>query len=237
MKKHDKKIKDHSKRIKLKIKPVITASLFILLTTWILSDLFGPSHNNLRKFNPEVIAGLETDMWHAYYDKDSFHLYRLLVYMLHDQQGFPLLRANYEAYLAAKAAVVFKEGNNRHDYELALPYLIKYYKEMKNIGELKCNPVSAAKAELEWWIIHRERMKYGTEALVKAVAQAAGVLYGEDTYELMDYAKARTEAMIIRDEGAEKKSVSQNEWQQINNKLLYSYNALYKVLNQNSVIN
>jgi hypothetical protein len=204
----------------------------VLLVILIAADLFAPWHTDLRKFEAAAIAELETDMWHAYYDKESFRLFRLLVKMLHDHQGFPYLQASYQAYLAAQAAMVFKKGHERKDFELALPYLIKYYDGIKRIGQLNCNPEQVAKAELEWWIIHRERLRYGEAALVKSVAVATGSLYSEDPEDLMEYAQARTDAMIIRDDEEARDNVSDQEWKQINTKLLYSYQSLATVLNQ-----
>ena len=205
----------------------------VLLVILIAADLFAPWYTDLRKFDASAIAALETDMWHAYYDKESFRLFRLLVEMLHDHQGFPYLQASYQAYLAAQAAMVFKKGHERKDYELALPYLIKYYDGIKRIGQLNCNLEQVAKAELEWWIIHRERLRYGEAALVKSVAVATGSLYGENPEDLMEYAQARTDAMIIRDDEEAMDNVSNQEWKQINTKLLYSYQALKRTLNQN----
>src|SRR3972149_8191783 len=99
-------------------KKIIIITIVVLLVIWAVADLFGPWHTNLRKFDAAAIAELETDMWHAYYDKESFRLFRLLVEMLHDHQRFPYLQAGYQACLAAQAAMVFKKGYERKDYEL-----------------------------------------------------------------------------------------------------------------------
>ncbi len=210
----------------------MTIVLGLLFTVWAVSDLSGPWHTNLKEFEPETVARLETDMWRSYYNKESFHLYGSLVEMLHGQQGFPFLRANYEAYLAAKAAIVFKKGDNHNDYRQALPYLVKYFYQMKRIGELKCNPEEAARKELKWWIVHRERSHYGKETLIKSIADAAGALYSENPNNMMDYARERAEAMIIRDDEAAGDGVNERDWQQINSKLSAAYKALYNSLNQ-----
>lgn len=205
--------------------------LLVVLLVWGTIDLFGPWHNDLRQFDAVAIADLETDMWRAYYDKDGLRLYRLLVEMLHTHQGFPYLRANYHAYLAARAAMVFKRGQSRPDYEKALPYLVSYYRGMKRIGQLDCTPEEVARLELEWWIVHRERSTYGDEALVQAIASTNAELYGEAPGHLYEYAKKRTEAMIIRDEEAQKDGVSEAEWQKIDTLLRASYLALHHALN------
>lgn len=210
----------------------VIATIIAALLAWVLIDLFSPWHSDLRRFHPIAVAQLETDMWRAYYNKEGFRLYRLLVEMLHHHQGFPYLRAHYHAYLAARAAMVFKRGQVRTDYEKALPCLVDYYRGMKRIGQLDCDPQEVARLELEWWIVHRERSKYGEEALAQAIASAAGALYSEDPQQLYKYAKERTEAMIIRDEESLRDGVSEAEWQEIDNKLRASYQALYAALNR-----
>lgn len=221
-------------KVKLLRKYTIIITLIMVIVGWALIDLFGPWHSDLRRFDPVAIAQLETDMWRAYYDKEGFRLYRLLVAMLHDHQGFPYLRANYHAYLAARAAMVFKRGQGRTDYEKALPYLVDYYRGMKCIGQLDCDPPEVARLELEWWIVHRERSQYGEEALVQAIASATGAFYSENAQQLYEYAKERTEAMIIRDEEALRDGVSEAEWQEIDTHLRASYQALYAALNRGS---
>ncbi|HVO74481.1 MAG TPA: hypothetical protein VMT35_10700 [Ignavibacteriaceae bacterium] len=215
-------------------KKIVIPVILAIVILYAVIDLFGPWHSNVKEFNPKEIAGLETEMWKAYYQKESFHLYRSLVEMLIKQQGFPFIRANYYAYLAAKAALVFKEGKNRQNYELALPYLEKYFNGIKDIGRLSCRPEKVARLELEWWIVHRERLTYGKAALVKAIAEAAAALYSLNSESLTEYAQQRAEAMIIRDEQADKDGVDEKEWQEINIKLIRSYQALEKVMNQKS---
>src|SRR6185503_5367989 len=96
------------------------------------------------KFDPSAIAHLETDMWRAYYDKKPVRLYFLLVEMLRKQNGMPFLQSNLNAYRAARAAIVFKEGKNRSDYRRALPYLEHYYRSLFSIGHLQYTSLAGA---------------------------------------------------------------------------------------------
>lgn len=206
-------------------------ALVILLTSWIVIDLFGPWSGDLRKFDPIVIAQLETDMWRAYYDKKPLQLYWLLVKTLRTQNQMPFWQANLTAYHAAKAAFVFKKGQKRSDYEQAIPYLEQYFQELKSHGKLQNDPKELAKLELEWWIVHRERKTYGEQALADAIASTAGKLYGVDSTLLKDYAVARTNAMIERDNKQEAGTVTETDWQDIESKLKTAYSSLSKTLN------
>lgn len=215
---------------KLKALKVFLA-LVLFLTTWILIDLFGPWSANLRKFDPIVIAKLETKMWRAYYDKKAFHLYWLLVEMLRTQNKLPFWQANLNAYRAAKAAFVFKKGQKRSDYEQAIPYLVDYFHSLNQIGNLQNDANFTAKLELEWWIVHRERKTYGEEALIKAIAETTGQFYGVDPKVLKTYATARSVAMLERDTRQEAGGVRDDDWNYIEQKLTEAYTSLAKELN------
>ncbi len=210
----------------------IFLTIFLLLTTWILVDIFGPWSVNLRKFDPVVVARLETKMWRAYYDKKPVHLYWLLVEMLRTQNKLPFWQANLNAYRAAKAAFVFKKGQKRSDYEQATPYLVDYFNALNTIGNLQGDANTIAKSELEWWIVHRERKTYGEEALANAIATTTGQFYGLDPSLLKNYAGARTVAMIQRDDKQETGKVTEEDWQNIEQKLIEAYTSLAKELNQ-----
>src|SRR5437667_353927 len=42
------------------------------LAVWIAVDLWRPVSQNLRQFDPEEVARLDTDMWRSYYDRERF---------------------------------------------------------------------------------------------------------------------------------------------------------------------
>lgn len=210
----------------------IFLALVILLSSWILIDIFGPWSANLRKFDPVATAQLETNMWRAYYDKKPLQLYWLLVKTLRTQNQMPFWQANLNAYRAARAAFVFKKGQKRSDYELAIPYLEDYFQALKSYGNLQNDPKEVAKLELEWWIVHRERKTYGEQALVDAIASTTGKIYGVDSNVVKDYATARTKAMIERDTQQEAGAVTESDWQDIESKLTTAYTSLSKTLNQ-----
>lgn len=202
------------------------------LVIWIVVDLLIPSKADLRKINAPVVAQLETDMWRAYYDKRPAHLYWLLVKLLRAQNQMPFWQANVTAYKATRAAFAFKKGHQRTDYEQAIPYLTDYYRRLCTLGDLSADPQQVAKLELEWWIIHRERDKYGEPALVDAIANATAAFYSVNPQTLHAYAAARTAAMIERDNKQQAGSVTEADWQDIQTKLNSSYTSLYNALNQ-----
>ena len=55
---------------------------------------------SMRAFDPDKLADLEVGMWQAYYAKEKFRLFRLLVVMLREQYHYSwqtAVRAGYHS--------------------------------------------------------------------------------------------------------------------------------------------
>src|SRR5690349_6451145 len=100
----------------------IVLLVVVALGAYSLFDLFGPRSSHMRSFDPNEVARLETAMWRSYYAKKEVALYNQMTELLRSQYDLPFIRSNAVAYQAARAAFVFKRGQNRTDYEKALPY-------------------------------------------------------------------------------------------------------------------
>ncbi|HVG35416.1 MAG TPA: hypothetical protein VM911_20290 [Pyrinomonadaceae bacterium] len=210
---------------------LIVLALVLLFLAWAAIDLYGPRQTDVRRFDPAEVARLDTEMWRSYYARERFLLFRQLAELLRTQYRLPFLRSNLVAYKAAKAAFVFKEGKSRSDYEKALPYLLSFYAEICKVSNVEFNVERAARLELEWWIIHRERAKYQPDDLERALAEAAAEIYQVPVETLSEHAYLRTEAMRIRDTKAESGGVTEEDWKQINELLRASWLSLSRVVN------
>src|SRR5262249_55666276 len=142
-------------RIKRILPPVVLAAAGAAV--WIAYDLWHPISSDLRRFDPEEVAQLDTEMWRSYYDKERVKIFSQLTLLLRHQYRMPFARSYVVGFHAAKAAFVFKDGKNRADYERALPDLIAYYQAIRKISQTPFDVDRAAVLELEWWIVHRER--------------------------------------------------------------------------------
>jgi hypothetical protein len=127
---------------------------------------------------------------------------------------------------AARAALVFKDGRGRPDYQKALPDLVRYYQAIRAISVTPFDVRRAAETELEWWIVHRERLRRGEGDLVRALAEAAGALYAMPASSFMEYGRWRTEAMSIRDTKAVAGGVTAADWRSIEEDLQRSWGSL-----------
>ncbi len=206
----------------------------IALLVWLGLDLYGPRHRSLRDFDPNEIARLETDMWRSYYAKERVRLFNQMAELLRTQYGMPLATSNAVAYQAAKAAFVFKEGKKRGDYEQALPNLVKFYQAVRDGADIDFDVQKAAKLELEWWIIHRQRSKYQPGDLDRALAELPAELYRVPVDRLMEHARLREEAMTIRDKRAEEGGLTEADWAKINELLRASWQSLWTAVRADS---
>jgi hypothetical protein len=189
-------------------------------------DLYRPLHRDLRRFDPDAVARLETAMWRDYYDRRPAALFADLAESLHMQFGFPLLRSYAGAWHAAAAAFIFKDGHDRDDYRRALPALRAYFESIRRTGDIDFGVDAAATLELEWWIVHREAAGRGPDELALACARAAAALYRIPVDAALEHGRWRAVAMILRDVRADAGGVSEDDWTQIESDLRRSYHAL-----------
>lgn len=218
-------------RRKPKTRWLIMVAIFVALLGGASFDLLAPRETNLREFEAQEVARLETAMWRSYYDKQRLALFGQLAELLRQQYRLPLLRSNAVAYQAARAAFVFKEGRGRSDYEKALPHLKQYYAAIQAVSNIKFDVPQVAKLELEWWIIHRERNNYSRADLDRSLAELPAAIYQLPVEKFAEHARLRAEAMLLRDQKAEHGGVTEADWQKIAELLQSSWQLLHQAVN------
>jgi hypothetical protein len=209
----------------------ITTALVLLLLAWVAYDLYAPRRTSLRDFDPDEVARLETAMWRSYYSRQRVRLFTQLSELLRTQYRLPLWRSNAVAFQAAQAAFVFKDGHSRADYEKALPNLFSFYKSIREVSDTDFDAQRAARLELEWWVVHRERQRHAPGDLDRALAALASEIYRVPAERLMEHARLRAEAMEIRDTRAEQGGVTEEDWKRIDELLHASWHSLWQAVN------
>src|ERR1700755_95106 len=210
----------------------VGAALILLLAAWVAYDLGSSRRTSLRDFHADEGARLDTAMWRSYYSQQRARLFAQLTELLRTQYRLPFWRSNAVAYRAAKAAFVFKDGHSRADYERALPDLLSFYKSIRAVSDTDFDPERAARLELEWWIVHRERKQHAAGDLERALAELESELYRIPSDKLMEHARLRAEAMEIRDTKAEQGGVNEEDWERIDELLHRSWRSLHAAVNQ-----
>lgn len=210
---------------------LVIVLLIAAFATWIVADLYRPYKLNIDAFDPDEVARLDTAMWRSYYGRHQLKLFKELGDVLESQFHFPFWRRQVVAYRAAKAAFVFKDGKTREDYEKALPDLEKFYAEIHDVSSSDFDVDQAAKLELEWWIVHRQRDQHHPGDLSRALAEAAAVVYGVRVEKLAEYGDLRAAAMAIRDNTSASGGVTENDWHNIDDLLHQSWRSLHTAVN------
>ena len=221
--------KPKGKRSKIKW---VVATVIALAIAYSLFDLYGPRSTKLRRFDANEVARLEMAMWRSYYDRKQVKLFNELSELLRTQYNLPYIRSNAVAYQAARAAFVFKDGHNRAEYERALPYLVKFYQHIREVGDISFDVDRAARLELEWWIIHRDRQQHAPGDLARSLAELPAEIYQMPAERFMEHGRLRAEAMTIRDDKAASGGVTEADWTKIDELLHASWRSLFEVVNQ-----
>jgi hypothetical protein len=208
------------------------AALIIILLAWVAFDLYAPRRTSMRDFDPDEVARLETAMWRSYYARERVRLFWQLAELLRTQYRLPLWRSNAVAFRAARAAFIFKEGHARADYERALPDLRRFYECIRQVSDTDFDPERAARLELQWWIVHRERRAHAPGDLERALADLAAEFYRVPAERLAEHARLRAEAMEIRDTKAEEGGVTEEDWKRIDELLHASWRSLHEEVNR-----
>jgi hypothetical protein len=199
-------------------------------TVWAALDLWAPRRSDLRRFDPKEVARIETDMWRSYYDRKPVALYSQIGELMRTQYRFPWLGSQLAAYHAAKAAFIFKGGGKWVEYERALADLRAFYRAIRKVSDVAFDADRAARRELEWWIVHRQRERYGREALVAALAELQAAIYNEPAALFQEHAAARADAMLLRDGAASRGGVGDRDWAHIHQLLIKSWSSLRQSL-------
>lgn len=219
------------RRLLLRILAVIVTGA-VLISIWAAVDLYIPHKVDICDFDPDEAARLDTAMWRSYYSRQRLKLYFELTELLEKQYKLNFWRRQAMAFRAAKAAFVFKDGESRADYEKALPDLEKFYAAIRDISTTDFDADQAAKLELEWWIVHRQRKSYPPGSLSKALAETAAAVYDLPPERFTKHADLRAEAMEIRDTKAEQGGVAEEDWARIDDLLHRSWRSLHHAVNQ-----
>lgn len=210
---------------------IFAAAAIGVVLAWAAWDLYGPRSHSLRDFQPDEVGRLETAMWKSYYAHERLPLFGQLATLLRRQYGLPLLRSYVVAYHAARGAVVFQRGHRHTDYTLALPEIAAFYKGIHRVSSDDFDVRQAARRELDWWIIHRERDAHPAGDLDRSLAALQAELYHLPEDQLAEHARLRAEAARLCDSLVAKGDSTAQQWNEIERLLRASWGSLWSVVN------
>jgi hypothetical protein len=185
-----------------------------------------PRHADLTKFDPSVMARLETAMWRHYYEKRYLPLLGDLYDVARSEYGFSPLESVQLAVAAASAARSFQPSTSRAEAEAALPALVDYFRILSKAAPEPFEAEDAAVTELAWWQARREAVT--PEQYGPIIARVATLVYGVDGEDLRRSGVVRAQAMAYRD--ARNANMTEADWSSIADQLELAYGLLKKAL-------
>lgn len=199
----------------------IAAALFAL-ALWLGLDAAASRRHSLRDFDPHAVARLETATWRSYYEHRPVQLFLELTQLLRTQYHVSIVDSLGAAFASAAAAERFQPGRTHADYGRALPDLERFYAIVGAGSDTAFDPQTAARLELAWWIVHRERVQRANAgparhdaALETALAALQAHIYKIPAQLLREHARARSDAMLLRDARAAAGGVGAAGWDEI----------------------
>ena len=204
----------------------IIRRIFFLLLVLVLAGLayvFWPRQGDLRGFDPDAVARLETAMWRDYYTHDYKGLGTRLYALYHDEYRFSPGDSLRLSYATGKAAQVFQPTSNRAEAQVALPLLIQYFTLLRDHSGEAFDPDKAARLELDWWQLRRENAtpaQYGA-----VVAQVTEELFHVRNSSIDESALQRAQMMRYRDD-RRNGGMQPDDWTHIETNLIEAYRKL-----------
>jgi hypothetical protein len=160
----------------------------------------GGSPGRLRSFDPLRVADLEFRVWVGYYRRDWAGVLRASVGLVRAGFGMDWVRTLHGAWLVLRANQLWAPADN--DPEGARRCMRRFYGLLKiSYGEPR-DVAEAARLEVDWWRVHRQR-QYDTDPadeLVEALTRLYTLLYDEPADAVRPAAVFRTEAMDLSDQ-------------------------------------
>lgn len=180
---------------------------------------------DLRQFDYQKVAKLDSDMWRAYYNHQFFKLFLLLIRLMRTQFQFGHFLALRTAYYAGIAATDYRIRRGHENMARVEKRLIKFYQVISANSKEPFDYKKAAEIELEWWNIHRYPKRY-KKTLEVSLAEGAAIIYNGKTKDFLEYGRLRAEAMILRDQMGDVQKVEPN-WKKIESLLTTSWRSLH----------
>jgi hypothetical protein len=159
--------------------------------------------SRLRSFDPVRVADLEFRAWVGYYRRDWPVVLRASVGLVRAGFGMDWLRTLHGAWLVLRANQLWAPADNNPDG--ARRCMRRFYGLLRiSYGEPR-DVAEAARREVDWWRVHRERQHAadyadGDDELVDSLVRLYTFLYGEPEAAVRPAAVHRTEAMDLSDQ-------------------------------------
>jgi len=151
-----------------------------------------------RSFDPRRVGELETTAWVTYYRHEWLKFLRAAIGLTRHTFGLPWPQTVYGAWLVLRANQLWAPPVD-NDPDGARRAMRRFYAMLRDRYHETLDPEVAAHLEVEWWRVHREHQRAGSElddaALVEALASLYSYVYGVAKEDVHRAAEQRALAM------------------------------------------
>jgi hypothetical protein len=173
-------------------------------------DRLAGTPGRLRSFDPARVADLEFRAWVGYYLRDWPGVLRASIGLVRAGFGMDWVRTLHGAWLVLRANQLWAPEDN--DPDGARRCMRRFYGLLKISYGQPRDVAEAARLEVDWWRVHRERQHAGepiggqptagdpADELVGALTRLYTFLYEEPEAAVRPAAVYRTEAMDLSDQ-------------------------------------
>jgi hypothetical protein len=151
-----------------------------------------------RSFDPRRVGGLECAAWVAYYRRDWLAFLRSAVALTRHTFGLPWPQTLGGAWLVLRANQLWAPSTD-NDPAGARRAMERFYALVQRRYGESYDPAIAAQLEVEWWRVHRQHQRHGSDldeqALIDALVALYAYVYSVPEPSVRGAAEQRTLAM------------------------------------------
>jgi hypothetical protein len=129
-----------------------------------------------RSFDPHKVGALETTAWVSYYRREWLRFLRAAVLLTRHTFGLSWPSTLRGAWLVLRANQLWAPPVN-NDPDRARRAMERFYRLVKERHGESYDPGQTAALEVEWWRIHREHQRHGSELDERSLIAALAALY------------------------------------------------------------
>lgn len=221
-----------AKRHGLRLAGKIVATLFGALIVAIVGYAIAttppaiPGRSPLTAFDPETVGRLEQRAWAQYYWRQWPQLFDTMLRMIRSTFGLSLPQAVHASYINTQAQITWARQGASDG--LAEAQMLRFYELIREPVGGTYDSAKAAKLEVNWWAVHRNRDRYPDySALAQALADTYAEVYQLPAEKMLPAGEARAAAMDLSDQWIrEGKDPASPLLEQIAALLVQSYRSL-----------
>ena len=150
-----------------------------------------------RAFDPRRVGALETTAWVSYYRRDWWRFLRAAIGLTRYTFGLPWPQTIFGAALVLRANQQWAPADN--DPVGARATMRRFYALVGRRYREVYDPTRAAELEVEWWRVHRQHQRTGSDpdeaSLVDALTALYAYVYAVDEDDVRRAAEQRALAM------------------------------------------